>query len=148
MTSIEKQIEKASEKCRTYTACSGCSTTMPNPSEFDECYKDPYSCMEVQANGLFKTHKQQKFGKDTMQQMTDTIQRKGKIAEQIGVEGATEYLSDAEAYCSKPHTDINIINFCKQAMIEKVIPSVEETSVMEAQNFIRERQRNIEATLK
>jgi hypothetical protein len=148
MTSIEKQIQKASEKCRTYTACSGCSTTMPNPSEFDECYQDPYSCLEVQANGLFKTHKQQKFGTGTMQRMTDTIQQTGQIAEQIGETGANEYLSDAEAYCSKPHTDINIINFCKQAMNEKIIPSVEETGVMEAQNFIQQRQRDIEATLK
>ena len=148
MTSIETQIKQASEKCRSYTACSGCSTTVPNPSEFDECYEDPLSCMEMQANGLFKTYKQKRMGKETTTRMTDTIQQKDTIAAQIGTDAATEYLADAETYCTKPHTDVNIINFCKQAMIENLVPSVEETSVTQAQNFIQQRQRDIEATLK
>ena len=145
--SIEHQYKKASKKCQSYTACTGCSIKVPHPSEFDECYKDPLACMEEQANGLFKM-REQPMDMNTRKRLQDTIQNSKQIAAEIGEQEAIEFLADAELYCNKPHTDTNILNFCKQAMQDKTTPAIPNMNVQIATDFINKRQREIDETLK
>jgi len=143
---IEEQYKKAADKCRSYSACSGCSTVVPHPSDFDECYKDPMACMEQQANGLFKM-KERAMDTKTIKRLKNTIQKSKEVAKTIGEQEAIEFLADAEAYCNKPHTDINIINFCRQTLQGDIRPDIPNMDVQTATKFINARQRKINETL-
>ena len=152
MASIEAQYLAASKKCQTYSACAGCMTTRPNPSLFDECYKDPLSCMEKEASGLL-VMKEKPFSTAKMKEIKDKVRGEaGKaFVDAYGEEGAIEFVEKTELFCNQPNRDESAARWCNETLksldiIDTNVLTLDEArTLMNAYDEIVERQQQIDA---
>ena len=154
MSSIEAQYLEATKKCPTYSACTGCTTTRPNPSLFDKCYEDPFACMEKEANG-FLVMKEKPFSDKQMQRIKEKIRGKAGTAfvKEYGEEGAIEFVEKTELFCNQPNRDQSASRWCNETLKTldvidnsgRTLGLDEARTMMNAYDAILEREKQIAA---
>lgn len=147
MTDILEQIEKYSTQCQSYSACTGCSSKLPNPSEFDVCVEDPMSCMERQANGLFQM-KEEPLTTRHISKLKASIRGDmgEKLIDAFGEEGAEEFLSNTEAFCNQPNRTDDAAKWCKETLDNLNVLFDADTktkNLNDARKFLKERNEDI-----
>ena len=147
MTDILQQIEKYSTQCQSYSACTGCSDKPPHPSEFDVCVEDPMSCMERQANGLFRM-KEKPLTTRHLSKLKASIRGDmgEKLIDAFGEEGAEEFLSNTEAFCDQPNRSDDAARWCRETLDKLNILFDEDTetkNLNDARNFLKQRDEDI-----
>ena len=137
MTTLEEQYEVAAKKCPSYSACSGCVLSMPDPSEFDECYKDPMSCMELQANGMYKIKEELRpFNSTEMERIKERIRNEVDLPSEYEKEDMVDYLTMTEALCSKPNIPRDTQQMCEETLKTKQIIETTESNLEDARDFV------------
>ena len=127
-------------------------TTRPNPSLFDECYKDPLSCMEKEASGLL-VMKEKPFSTAKMKEIKDKVRGEaGKaFVDAYGEEGAIEFVEKTELFCNQPNRDESAARWCNETLksldiIDTNVLTLDEArTLMNAYDEIVERQQQIDA---
>ncbi len=147
MTDLLKQIEKYSTQCQSYSACTGCSSNPPNPSEFDQCIENPMDCMERQANGLYKM-KEEPLSMRDLGKMKDIIRGEAgkKLRESMGDEAAEEFLENTEKFCNQPNRTDDAKRWCRETLDNLNIIIEEDTNTKnlnDAKEFLQQRQQDI-----
>ena len=138
MTTLEEQYEEAAKKCPSYSACSGCVLSMPDPSEFDECFKDPMSCMELQANGMYKMKEELRpFNSTEMERIKERIRNEVDAPSEYEKEDMVDYLTMTEALCSKPNLPRDTQQMCEETLKTKQIIETTESNLENARDFLR-----------
>ena len=136
MTSLEEEYEAAAKKCPSYSACSGCMLSTPNPSEFDECYKDPLSCMELQANGMYKMREELRpFNSKEMERIKYRIRNEVNTSTGNEKEDLVDFLATTESLCSKPNLAKSTQQMCEETLKNKDYIDVTEYNLKQARNF-------------
>ena len=149
MTDILKQIEKYSTQCRSYSACTGCSSNLPNPSEFDHCIEDPMDCMERQANGMYKM-KEKALSMRDMSRMKNLISGDAgqKLRETLGDEDAEIFLENTEKFCNQPNRTDDAKRWCSETLDNLNIIIREDTiakNINDARRFLQQRKEDIDS---
>lgn len=137
MTTFEEQYEAAAKKCPSYSACSGCVLSMPDPSEFDECYKDPLSCMELQANGMYKMKEELRpFNSMEMERIKERIRNEVDAPSEYEKEDMVDYLTTTEALCNKPNISKETQRMCEETLKIKQIIETTESNFERTRDFL------------